>query len=1021
MSKLTKALCEEFGVPDVGSPAGMNSIETVNTKIERAEKTEEVDTVTFGLETDDGRIIKVYVKAEEAEDFEEALSKELGVEDVIEDVLNKLSKDFDIIDVEWPDQQNDDNEESEEDDDIEVDDVDMDPEEKDGSESMNKKAWGGKSGREKVKHLVKKESNMSYGQLFTKKLLGEKMSKEKSIERALEFINNCGPNSQERPGLVRSVQQYLKDMEKMSKQEQIKFAIDFVKRIAAGNERPGLVRSAKEIIKNLDPSVLEEGKRFVTLINGKEKVFMAFDEKTANNMAKKWGGDAVKPFKGHNTGGAKKKVSESKLNQGYMRNPNHGPEYSDIEAIVNKFGKKRVMDWLDGKKNDDILKSAFMDFYVNNNDGPRGRVEDDVWLTKKLWNDLDDAGLINSKTGKWIAEGTNSGIDNIVDKFGKKAIIAWLNNGENDELEDAILDYYSNNGEMPYGTMKARTGDPKNWIADHFPDALADEGYIDKKTHKWLADDGMAEYGKKKVNEFKYGGPADEKEVVKQPGGKKYKVGLLDSRFSTIYQFMIYQALLDLGIPDEALNRAPQKNALVTSIRDMAKELQKDPVRRQALRFLINRLKETTDVVEEAKKDDKDDANKDGTVSAKEKKEAEAMKVGALDDRFVTVIQKMLYQTILMLGLPDSFIVKSSYKNTIVNSIKNKAKEFQKDSVKRSALRIFTHRFEEANESLNEERIDENVGSDTMGLIVNLINKLVPSDKTELVGKLEDTAAWTQVKRAVTNNTAVNQTIAPIRQHLVSIAKKMAVGNTTFKEQLGLAEAKWGGDPMLDDPEDKEQDQDTKVKMPKRKKDKRAGEEAEWTINKNKKSGELTLENDEFTVTLDDEATEKLIKAIANKSIAVLPDSEISGTKWVFSPRARTYMVKRAGAPAVEKPLILSWEDTNSIEDIYLGTIKESKSVTYPWAKEMEKVLKSVDKRFDAMEANSDEGYGIDNSVVDKFKSAFKNAGYKIVKQPKGFRIPHKDQKNVGVFFTDETDWGNPGIWSIGFYNKDFK
>ncbi len=319
MSKLIKILCEEFGVPDVGSPKGMNSVETVNTKIERAEKTEEVDTVTFGLETDDARIIKVYVKAEQADEFEEALSKELGVEDVIEDVLNKLSKDFDIIDVEWPDQQGaeDDSDETENDDEMSVDDVDMDPEEKDGSESMNKKAWGGKSGREKVKHLVKKESDMSYGQLFTKKLLGE-----------------------------------------------------------------------------MD---LEEGKRFVTVVKGKEKVFMAFDEKTANNMAKKWGGDPVKPFKGHNTGGAKKKVAN--------------------EAI-KEF----------------------------------------------------------------------TSVDDIVDHFGKNRIVKWLDNDEDRELEDAIQEYYSHTGEMPYGTMKARDGDPQNWIADHFPDALVDSGYIQKTTHKWIGE-----------------------------------------------------------------------------------------------------------------------------------------------------------------------------------------------------------------------------------------------------------------------------------------------------------------------------------------------------------------------------------------------------------------------------------------------------------------------------------------------------------------------------------------------------
>jgi hypothetical protein len=33
-------------------------------------------------------------------------------------------------------------------------------------------------------------------------------------------------------------------------------------------------------------------------------------------------------------------------------------------------------------------------------------------------------------------------------------------------LYEALFDYYMNSGEMPYGVMKARTGDPDVWIAD---------------------------------------------------------------------------------------------------------------------------------------------------------------------------------------------------------------------------------------------------------------------------------------------------------------------------------------------------------------------------------------------------------------------------------------------------------------------------------------------------------------------------------------------------------------------------
>lgn len=77
--------------------------------LERAgELNDEVDTVPFGLETDDGDIVKVYVNAEQADAFEEEMKKMLGIEDDIEEAINKLSQNFDIVDVVWPKSENND-------------------------------------------------------------------------------------------------------------------------------------------------------------------------------------------------------------------------------------------------------------------------------------------------------------------------------------------------------------------------------------------------------------------------------------------------------------------------------------------------------------------------------------------------------------------------------------------------------------------------------------------------------------------------------------------------------------------------------------------------------------------------------------------------------------------------------------------------------------------------------------------------------------------------------------------------
>jgi hypothetical protein len=96
--------------------------------IERAEElNDEVDTVPFGLETDDGQIVKVYVNAEQADKFEEAMKNMLGLEDDIEEAINRLSTEFDIVDVVWPSTDDEgDGEEADPDADLSLDDATLD-------------------------------------------------------------------------------------------------------------------------------------------------------------------------------------------------------------------------------------------------------------------------------------------------------------------------------------------------------------------------------------------------------------------------------------------------------------------------------------------------------------------------------------------------------------------------------------------------------------------------------------------------------------------------------------------------------------------------------------------------------------------------------------------------------------------------------------------------------------------------------------------------------------------------------
>jgi len=54
-------------------------------------------------------------------------------------------------------------------------------------------------------------------------------------------------------------------------------------------------------------------------------------------------------------------------------------------------------------------------------------------------------------------------MENPVTKFG---ITAQNFEKKFDAVYQYAYEYYCNSGEMPYGTMKARTGDPYQWIFD---------------------------------------------------------------------------------------------------------------------------------------------------------------------------------------------------------------------------------------------------------------------------------------------------------------------------------------------------------------------------------------------------------------------------------------------------------------------------------------------------------------------------------------------------------------------------
>lgn len=85
--------------------------------LETKEKSDARDVVSFGVEDDEGQIVRVSVRSEQAEEFEKALQSVMAELEEDEDskaeiaeVLFKLKDHFDIVDVVWPEIQEDEEE-----------------------------------------------------------------------------------------------------------------------------------------------------------------------------------------------------------------------------------------------------------------------------------------------------------------------------------------------------------------------------------------------------------------------------------------------------------------------------------------------------------------------------------------------------------------------------------------------------------------------------------------------------------------------------------------------------------------------------------------------------------------------------------------------------------------------------------------------------------------------------------------------------------------------------------------------
>jgi len=85
-------------------------------------------------------------------------------------------------------------------------------------------------------------------------------------------------------------------------------------------------------------------------------------------------------------------------------------------------------------------------------------------------------------------------LESIVKRFPKE-IKDWRNNGDmSDDLFHALYDYYFD--EMPYGTKKARDGDPYEWVSDRLDQDLGDTELEEDSAYRLTLPAGYGDYSK---------------------------------------------------------------------------------------------------------------------------------------------------------------------------------------------------------------------------------------------------------------------------------------------------------------------------------------------------------------------------------------------------------------------------------------------------------------------------------------------------------------------------------------------
>lgn len=101
---------KELGLEHLFEDVDNVTPDKVVNQLNQTTKLDDVETEAYGLETDDGQIVKVYINKADTDKFDEIMQRVLGETDSIEDAINLIAKEIDVVDVVWPEEATDDSE-----------------------------------------------------------------------------------------------------------------------------------------------------------------------------------------------------------------------------------------------------------------------------------------------------------------------------------------------------------------------------------------------------------------------------------------------------------------------------------------------------------------------------------------------------------------------------------------------------------------------------------------------------------------------------------------------------------------------------------------------------------------------------------------------------------------------------------------------------------------------------------------------------------------------------------------------